>query len=53
MTFNDDFMELGSLIPRPDGTYLDSNTGNVIDEMGRVYDKEGDLIFDPGTEEYE
>lgn len=48
-------MELGNsaIVPQDDGTYLHIPTGNIIDESGRVYDKAGQLIFDPTKDKNE
>lgn len=46
-------MELGDsgLIPQEDGTFIDRRTGNIVDQDGRVWNQEGDLIWDPHLEE--
>lgn len=44
-----DFMELGDsgLVPQEDGSFLDTKTGNIVDEDGRVFSPEGEKIYDP------
>jgi hypothetical protein len=53
----DDFMELGDsgLVPISDGWLLNTYTKETIDPEGRVYDKFGEVVFDPnlGEDEHE
>lgn len=48
----DDHMEIGDTgwIPIGEGAFLNKITGHTIDEIGREYDSEGLLIFDPQEE---
>lgn len=48
-----DGMELGNstMVPLEGGGFLHVATGNIIDESGRVYDKLGNLVFDPTKKE--
>lgn len=48
----DDFMEMGETgwIPVGEGTYLNKYSGHTIDEIGREFDKNGVLIYDPNEE---
>ena len=48
-------MEYGDsgIIALEDGWFLETKTGNTIDPVGRVYDKTGELIYDPTIEEYD
>ncbi len=50
---SDDYMEIGETgwIPTKNGCYVNKHNGHTIDEMGKEYDEEGNLIFDPN--EYE
>jgi hypothetical protein len=52
MSSDNDFMELGdtNLVPMPDGWFLNKETGETIDPNGYVYDKSGEVIFDPFEE---
>jgi len=45
----DDFMELGDTgwIPSNEGFYYNKYNNHVIDDLGREYDQNGELIFDP------
>lgn len=52
---DDDFMEVGSLVPLADGWYVDRET-NVkfrFDEEGRAVDEQGDLLLPIYEQEYE
>lgn len=46
---DDDYMELGNtgLVAIENGWLLDTKTGNKIDGEGRVFDSEGELIYEP------
>lgn len=46
---SEDHMEMGGsgMVPLENGWWLDTATGNKIDEEGKVFNKEGDLIWDP------
>lgn len=47
-----DYMEIaGGLIPEEDGWMVDKFTGNRVDPEGRVFDRYGELLFDPGEED--
>lgn len=48
-----DHMELGDtgMIPEEDGWYKDKRNGNRVDPEGRVYDNEGEMIWDPVLDE--
>lgn len=48
----DDYMELGDSgwIIAKEGTYFNKHTKHTIDEMGREFDEQGNLIFDPSEE---
>jgi len=48
----DDRMEIGEsgLIPVQDG-FIEKKTGNFITTEGVIYDAEGELLYDPMTEE--
>lgn len=39
-----DYMQIGDLIPQEDGTYLDVDTGKIIDS-------DGELVLEPEPEE--
>jgi hypothetical protein len=46
---DDDFMELGNSgwIPSAEGYFFNIHSRHIIDDIGREYDENGDLIFDP------
>ena len=46
---DNDFIELGDtdLVPQEHGWFLNKRTGEKIDPHGRIYDKFGELIFEP------
>ena len=54
-----DHMEMGDsgMVPQADGWFLDTKTGNRIDSGGRVFDQDGEMIWDPALnvdeEDYE
>ena len=45
----DDFMEIGETgwVPAGQGTFINRYNGHILDELGREYDREGKLIYDP------
>jgi hypothetical protein len=45
----DDFMEIGETgwVPAGQGTFINRYNGHILDELGREYDREGNLIYDP------
>ncbi len=45
----DDHMELGETgwVPSKNGSYINIYNNHTIDEMGREFDENGDLIYDP------
>jgi hypothetical protein len=45
----DDFMELGDTgwTPIAEGWFFNKYNRHSMDELGREYDENGDLIFDP------
>lgn len=47
----DDFMEIGETgwVPIGQGSYLNKYNNHVIDELGREYDEDGNIIYDPET----
>lgn len=49
MSPNDDYMELGETgwIPVSSGYFFNKYSRHVLDEIGREYDENGNLIFDP------
>lgn len=49
----DDFMEMGDsgIVPLKDGWFLNKNTGETIDPHGVIYNKEGDVVYDPSDED--
>lgn len=48
----DDYMEIGNSgwIPIKNGCYKNKHNGHIIDEMGKEYDEDGELIYDPEEE---
>lgn len=44
---SDDFMELGGsgLVPIGEGWLLDTNTGNRMSPEGRVFNREGEILY--------
>jgi len=46
---DDDHIEFGEsgLVPTNDGGFVNVNTGEVIDADGCIYDKDGEVIYDP------
>lgn len=48
----DDFMELGESgwVPTKNGGFKNKYNGHTIDEIGREYDEDGVLIFDPNED---
>ncbi len=50
---DDDFMELGDTgwIPVGEGVYKNKYNGHIVDELGREYDQNGMLIYDPESEQ--
>lgn len=49
---DDDHMEIGDSgwFPIQNGCYKNKYNGHTIDEMGKEYDKNGQLIYDPEEE---
>ncbi len=47
-----DFMEIGETgwVPIGEGTYINKYTGSTVDELGREYDINGILIYDPNLD---
>lgn len=47
-----DYMELGETgwIPIGQGAYINKITGHTIDEIGREFDQNGQLIYDPNED---
>lgn len=45
----DDHMEIGDTgwVPVGEGSFMNKHTGHVIDEIGREFDENGVLIYDP------
>lgn len=45
----DDFMEIGETgwVPAGQGTFINRYNGHVLDELGREYDENGNIIYDP------
>jgi hypothetical protein len=45
----DDYMEIGESgwIPVGQGCFLNKNNGHTIDEIGREFDENGVVIYDP------
>ena len=45
-------MEIGTSgwVPVGEGSFLNKNNGHTIDELGREYDENGRLIYDPELE---
>lgn len=50
---DDDHMEIGETgwIPAGQGTFINKYNGHVLDELGREYDENGNIIYDPEKEE--
>lgn len=48
---HNDYMEIGETgwMPVAEGWFFNKNTRHSIDELGREYDENGDLIFDPNS----
>ena len=48
----DDYMEIGESgwVPIGQGCFINKNTGHTIDEIGREFDKNGLIVFDPDAE---
>lgn len=48
-----DYIEYGDsgLIPMPDGWYYDKRNDYTIDPNGVVYDREGNIFYDPTEED--
>lgn len=46
---DDDFMEIGDTgwIPSAEGFFYNKYNRHTMDDIGREYDENGDLIFDP------
>lgn len=46
---NDDYMEITETgwMPVGDGCYLNKFNGHTIDQIGREYDQNGNLVYDP------
>lgn len=44
-----DHMEIGNSgwIPSAEGWFFNKHTRHVIDDLGREYDEDGNLIYDP------
>lgn len=51
----DDYMEIGETgwIPAGQGTFINRYNGHVLDELGREYDENGVIIYDPEEQEKE
>lgn len=49
-----DYMEIGDtgLVPLPDGWFLERYTGYTISPDGIVFDKDGEVFYDPFENEY-
>lgn len=45
----DDFMEIGETgwVPAGQGTFINRYNGHILDELGREYDENGNIIYDP------
>jgi hypothetical protein len=45
----DDFMEIGETgwIPIGQGSYLNKYNNHTIDECGKEYDEDGNIVYDP------
>jgi len=45
----DDFMEIGETgwVPAGQGTFINKYNGHILDELGREYDPDGNIIYDP------
>lgn len=45
----DDYMEIGETgwVPSGNGSFINKFTGHIIDESGKEYDEEGNLVYDP------
>lgn len=45
----DDYMEIGETgwIPAGNGGFINKFTGHIIDESGKEYDEEGNIVYDP------
>lgn len=50
--WDDDFMEIGDSgwVPVAEGFFKNKYNNHIIDEMGREYDENGDLIYDPESD---
>jgi hypothetical protein len=48
----DDYMEIGDggWVPIGEGKYVNKFTNHTVDEMGREYDEDGNLVYDPETD---
>lgn len=48
-----DHMELGEtgIVPLENGKFLNKQTGETVDSKGRVFDKFGELIYDPESDD--
>jgi len=44
-----DFMEIGNTgwVPSGQGCFINKNNGHLLDEIGREFDENGILIYDP------
>lgn len=53
--FEDDFMELGDsgMVPTKDGWILNKDTSEKMDPDGRIFDMDGEMIFDPEDFSYD
>lgn len=47
----DDFMEIGNTkwVPSAEGWFFNTVTKHTMDDLGREYDENGILIFDPNN----
>jgi len=48
----DDHMEIGNTgwVPVGEGLFLNKHNGHTIDELGREFDQNGILVYDPELE---
>jgi len=53
MDFNldDDFIEVGGLVPLKDGWFLEKSTGKFIDPSGNVYGPDGSCLHGPNRDD--